>query len=103
MILSSKSNHGLVRSAATLPGRDVTQNARLFAAVTQASDDALVAVFDAKYHYGWPTIDAFVQEVGNARVYDGVHYRFSTEVGAAMGRQIGALAVARHLRNQDPK
>jgi len=168
--------HGLVRCVATMPGRDVMQNARLFAAVTQASDDALVAVFDAKYHYAfwrpitairngdidgndaterdsswlpfidtpmhpeypcahcivaaaigvvlqaeigngppptltttsstangaarsWPNIDAFVQEVANARVYDGVHYRFSTEIGIAMGKQIGALAVDRYLRN----
>lgn len=28
-----------------------------------------------------------------ARIYDGVHYRHSTEVGSAMGRQIGELAV----------
>jgi hypothetical protein len=32
--------------------------------------------------------------VADARIYDGVHYRFSTEVGAAMGKQVGALAVA---------
>ncbi len=172
--------HGLVRSVAAVPGRELMQNARLFAAVTQATDDALVAVFDAKYHYGfwrpvtairngdidgndaterdaswqpfidtpmhpeypcahcivaaaigvvleaeirdgpqpaltttstsangaarsWPIIDAFVQEVSNARIYDGVHYRFSTEAGAAMGRQIGALAVARHLRKEASK
>jgi PAP2 superfamily len=165
--------HGLVRSVATMPGRDVMQNARLFAVVTQASDDALIAVFDAKYHYAfwrpitairngdidgndaterdaswlpfintpmhpeypcahctvaaaigvvlqaeigngplptltttsstangtsrsWSSIDAFVQEVSNARIYDGVHYRNSTEVGTAMGKQIGALAVTRY-------
>jgi hypothetical protein len=164
--------HGVVRSVAAIPGRDVTRNARLFAAATQAVDDSLIAVFDAKYHYGfwrpitairngdvdgndatdrdaswtpfidtpmhpeypcahciqagaigaileaeigaaappvlstisatangatrrWPSVDAFVQEVGNARVYDGVHYRYSTEVGAEMGRRIGALAVRR--------
>jgi hypothetical protein len=168
--------HGLVRCVATMPGRDVVQNARLFAAVTQATDDALIAVFDAKYHYAfwrpitairnadidgndrtvrdsswipfintpmhpeypcahcivaatigavlqaeigdgpppaltttsstangtarsWPSIDAFVQEVANARIYDGVHYRNSTEVGAAMGKRIGALAVTRFPRN----
>lgn len=168
--------HGLVRSVATMPGRDVMQNARLFAAVTQASDDALIAVFDAKYHYAfwrpitairngdidgndrterdsswipfintpmhpeypcahcivaaaigtvlqaeigdgplptlttisstangtarsWSGIDAFVQEVANARIYDGVHYRNSTEVGTAMGKKIGALAVIRFPRN----
>jgi hypothetical protein len=166
--------HGVVRSVAEMPGRDLTRNARLFAAVTQAIDDALIAVFDAKYHYGfwrpitairngdidgndaterdaawvplidtpmhpeypcahciqsgvvgailqaeigrgaqpvltttsasangsarrWPNVEAFMQEVANARVYDGVHYRFSTEVGTDMGRRIGALAVQRFL------
>ena len=44
----------------------------------------------------WTSIDAFVQEVGNGRIYDGVHFRNSTEVGAEMGRKIGALSVARH-------
>src|SRR4029453_1090123 len=50
---------GVVRSVATLPGREVTQNARLFAAVTQATDDAYIAIFDAKYHYNfWRPITA---------------------------------------------
>jgi hypothetical protein len=43
--------HGIVRSVALAPGRDVAANARLFATVAQAMDDALIAVFDAKYHY----------------------------------------------------
>jgi hypothetical protein len=170
--------HGVVRSVATVPGREVTQNARLFAAVTQAIDDALIAVFDAKYHYNfwrpvtairngdvdgndaterdpswtplidtpmhpeypcahcilssavgtvlqaeigtgpmptltttsvtakgaarsWTNIDDFMQEVANARIYDGVHYRNSTEVGTAMGKQVGELVVAKYL--QAPK
>jgi hypothetical protein len=161
--------HGVVRSVADRPGRDVTQNARMLAAVAQGMDDALIAVFDAKYHYSfwrpitairngdqdgnestmrdpdwlpfidtpmhpeypcahcilsatvgtvleadaagkplpelstssytangatrrWKTVDEFVQEVGNARIYDGVHYRNSTEIGAAMGRRLGELA-----------
>ncbi|HEX9163472.1 MAG TPA: vanadium-dependent haloperoxidase [Thermoanaerobaculia bacterium] len=167
--------HGIVRSVATVSGREVTQNARLFAAVTQASDDAMIAIMDAKYHYNfwrpvtairngdidgndaterdpswtpfidtpmhpeypcahciisaaigtvlraeigtgpmptltttsttangaarsWTKIDDFIQEVANARIYDGVHYRNSTEVGIAMGKQIGELAVAKYLR-----
>ncbi|HSE06885.1 MAG TPA: hypothetical protein VLK35_22250 [Methylomirabilota bacterium] len=32
----------------------------------------------------------FAKEVAPARIYDGVHYRTSTEVGSAMGR-IGEL------------
>ena len=28
-----------------------------------------------------------------ARIYDGVHYRNSTEVGSAMGQKVGELAV----------
>jgi hypothetical protein len=164
--------HSVVRSVALMPGRSVAQNARLFAAASQAMDDALIAVLDAKYHYGfwrpvtairngdrddnpatdmesgwaplidnpahpeypsahsilagalgellkaevgrgrmpelvtssptangatrrWTTIDAFMQEVANARVWEGIHYRTSTEVGLGMGRQIGALGVAR--------
>jgi hypothetical protein len=170
--------YGLVRSVANVPGRDVTQNARLFAAVTQAMDDALIAVFDAKYYYNfwrpvtairngdidgndaterdpswtpfidtpmhpeypcahcivagavgtvlqaavgsgpmpvltttsptakgaarsWKTVEEFMQEVANARIYDGVHYRNSTEVGLAMGRQVGALAVAKFMQRPD--
>ena len=165
---------GIVQSVADVPGREITQNARLLAAVAQAADDALLAVFEAKYHYNfwrpvtairngdadgndaterdaswtpfietpmhpeypcahciqaatvgtllqaelgrtpaptfttssptaiagarrWPSVEAFVLEVGNARVYDGVHFRTSTEVGIAMGRRIGALAAERFL------
>lgn len=43
--------HGAVRSVALAPGRDLADNARLFATVAQAMDDALIAVFDAKHHY----------------------------------------------------
>ena len=170
--------YGLAQSVANQPGRDVTQNARLFAAVTQVMDDALIAVFDAKYYYNfwrpvtairngdldgndaterdptwtpfidtpmhpeypcahcivagavgtvlqaavgsgpvptltttspsakgaarsWKTTEEFMQEVANARVYDGVHYRTSTEVGLAMGKQVGALAVAKFLQRPD--
>ncbi|MBA2549124.1 MAG: vanadium-dependent haloperoxidase [Burkholderiaceae bacterium] len=170
--------NGIVLSIADVPGREVTQNARLFAAIAQAADDALLAVFEAKYHYNfwrpvtairngdldgndaterdpswtpfiespmhpeypcahcivaaavgtvlqaevgtgamptlttssylvkgparnWKKIDDFMQEVGNARVYDGVHFRNSTEVGTAMGKQVGELAVAKFLRRAD--
>ena len=163
---------GVLRSAALSPGREVTQNARLFAAACEALDDAYIAVFDAKYHYNfwrpitairngdkdgndaterdaswlpfidtpmhpeypcahcilsgavaavleaefaggtlptltttsptaegashsWTKLDDFTQEVANARIYDGVHFRNSTEVGTAMGKKVGALAVAK--------
>jgi hypothetical protein len=163
----------MVRSVAEVPGRELTQNARLFAVAGQAMDDALMAVFDAKYHYEfwrpvtairngdmdgneaterdaswlpfidtpmhpeypcahcilaaaigavlyaeigsgptpplrtasvtasgavrrWTKIDDMVQEVAKARIYDGVHYRTSTEVGTAMGQKIGALAATKY-------
>jgi hypothetical protein len=51
--------HALVRTVASAPGRDVQQNARLYASVAQAMDDALIAVFDAKYTYGfWRPVTA---------------------------------------------
>jgi len=166
--------HGVLRSVALAPGRDVLGNARLFAAAAQAMDDGLMAVFDAKYQYNfwrpstairnadingndaterdpswapfidtpmhpeypsahsvlaaavgavvkaevgsgalpvlatssptakgatrrWTRIDDFVQEVGNARVWEGVHYRSATDAGARMGQQIGELAATRLL------
>jgi hypothetical protein len=51
--------HGVVRSVALQPGRDVLANARLFATVAQAMDDALIAVLDAKYAYNlWRPVTA---------------------------------------------
>ena len=41
----------------------------------------------------WTSVGDFTKEVAQARIYDGVHYRFSTEVGSAMGKKIGELAV----------
>ena len=46
----------------------------------------------------WTKIDDFIQEMANARIYDGVHYRNPTEVGTAMGKQIGELVAAKYLR-----
>ena len=46
----------------------------------------------------WMKMEDFIQEVANGRVYDGVHFRNSTEVGTAMGRKIGELAVAKYLK-----
>jgi hypothetical protein len=157
----------VARSVASAPGRDASDNARLLAVAAMAMDDALIAVFDAKYAYNfwrpvtairnaedgirdpgwlpfidtpmhpeypcahcivsaslgavleaeigagpsptlssasstaggavrtWRSVGEFTREVALARIYDGVHYRFSTEVGATMGRQIGELAVRR--------
>ena len=161
--------NAVTRSVATAPGRSVAQNARLLAAASQAMDDALIAVMDAKYHYGfwrpvtairngdrdnnaatdleagwaplidapghpeypsahsilagavgellkaevgkgrmpelatssptangatrrWTSVEAFMQEVADARIWEGIHYRTSTDVGLSMGKRIGALA-----------
>jgi hypothetical protein len=43
----------------------------------------------------WNSVAEFVEEVSNARIYDGVHYRNSAEVGTALGRKVGELAAAR--------
>jgi PAP2 superfamily len=168
---------GVVRSVAEAPGRELTQNARLYAAVAQAADDAMIAIFDAKYQYNfwrpstairngdqdgndatqrdagwtpfietpahpeypsahsilasaigtvvqaevgkgpmpvlstssptaknavrrWTKVEDFIAEVAVARIYEGVHYRISTEVGTTMGRKIGELAAARYLAPQ---
>ena len=159
--------HPVIRSVALQPGRTIDQNARLYAAATMAMDDALIAVFDAKYTYNfwrpvtairngggakslkvdtgwapfintpmhpeypcahcvesgavaavleaevgtgpvalsstsptangakreWRSVGEFAEEVQMARIYDGVHYRNSAEVGSDLGRKVGRVAV----------
>jgi PAP2 superfamily len=169
--------HGVLRSVALQPGRDVARNARLFALASQAMDDALISTFEAKYHYNfwrpvtavrnadidghdgtqrdaswlplidtpmhpeypsahsvvastvaavikaelsrgpmpvlstssptakdatrrWTNVDDFVQEVSDARVWGGIHFRAATEAGQAMGQRIGEQAVQRWLAPQ---
>jgi len=41
----------------------------------------------------WTNMTAFAEEVANARIWAGFHYRFSTRVGTAMGQQIGDYMV----------
>jgi len=49
----------LARAVAGEPGREVTENALLLATVSKAMDDALIAVFDAKYTYNfWRPVTA---------------------------------------------
>jgi hypothetical protein len=49
----------------------------------------------------WTSVDEFTKEVADARIYDGVHYRTSADVGVAMGKQIGALAAEAHFTRPD--
>jgi hypothetical protein len=46
----------------------------------------------------WERLEDYMQEVNNARIWAGVHYRFSTVVGSDMGRRIGELSVREYLK-----
>ncbi|MGB8398737.1 vanadium-dependent haloperoxidase [Bradyrhizobium sp.] len=46
----------------------------------------------------WTRLQDYSDEVSNARIHAGFHYRFSTEVGKDMGSKIGELTVATQLR-----
>ena len=41
----------------------------------------------------WSNLDDFTTEVANARIWAGFHYRFSTRVGTALGRQVAQYVV----------
>jgi len=41
----------------------------------------------------WTNLKALVDEVSEARIWAGFHYRFSTRVGTEMGRKIGQYTV----------
>ncbi len=169
------SNQPLARQIAIKKGMSVVEAARFMALVTIAEMDALIAVFDAKFHYTfwrpitairngdidgnpatervatWQPIDitpphpeypcahcigsgaessaiatilgtdeipevaltsptmpgvthrftnlhAFNEEVSEARIVAGFHWRFSTVVGKSMGWKIGAYTVETCLR-----
>jgi hypothetical protein len=174
MITGPQSFDPIVRQLAATPGRNLSQNARLFALVEMAVADSYIAVFDAKYTYNfwrpitairngdidgneattrdagweplvdtplhpeypcahcinsgaaravlesefgtgpnpltmisptapgmehkWASIQEYADEVASARIYGGIHYRNSTVVGKAMGKQIGELAVQNYLK-----
>jgi hypothetical protein len=163
---------GVVSSLARAPGREVTRNARLFAAVMGALNDTEIAVFETKYHYNfwrpitairngdidgnpdterdpdwtplittpiqpeypcahcmiasavgtviradlgkgapspmlstksntlpgvtrsWKSPEDVVAEVRAARVYCGVHYKTSADVGFHMGEEVGKVVAA---------
>jgi hypothetical protein len=46
----------------------------------------------------WTTFSAGVDDVVNARVYSGIHYRTSDQVGARLGRQVAQFVVHHALR-----
>jgi hypothetical protein len=46
----------------------------------------------------WTSIDDFVREVSESRIYAGIHYRFSTDAGIALGTNIGELTARRVLQ-----
>lgn len=46
----------------------------------------------------WTNLDLYTEEVANARIWAGFHYRFSTRVGTGMGHQIGDYVVKNVLQ-----
>jgi len=46
----------------------------------------------------WTRIADYMEEPSNARVWAGIHYRFSTKVGADMGRKIGQYTLEHALQ-----
>jgi len=162
--------HPFVRELVTAKQMSIGESARLMTLVAVGLNEALIAVFDAKYHYNfwrpitsirngdidgnpatdreaawqpidntpmhpeypcahcilsgsvagvikavlgtedipevavtsptapgvthrWSKLTAFTDEVANARIWAGFHYRFSTRVGTDMGQQIGEYVV----------
>jgi len=46
----------------------------------------------------WTSVRDWADEISAARIYGGIHYRNSTMVGQAMGKQIGELTVQNFLK-----
>jgi hypothetical protein len=50
----------------------------------------------------WTSMTNFTQEVANARIWSGFHYRFSTRVGTDMGLKIGEYVVKNVMQPVEP-
>jgi len=46
----------------------------------------------------WSNVDDFTAEVANARIWAGLHYRNSTRVGTAMGREVAQYVLAHTMQ-----
>jgi hypothetical protein len=46
----------------------------------------------------YSTYEEITEDIDNARVYGGIHFRFDQRAGARQGRKIGAWVVKHHLR-----
>jgi hypothetical protein len=46
----------------------------------------------------YTTFEEITEDIDNARVYGGIHFRFDQRAGARQGRRIGAWVVNHHLR-----
>jgi PAP2 superfamily len=57
------------------------------------SEVALTSPATPGVTHRWTNLTAFTEEVANARIWAGFHYRFSTRVGTDMGLQIGEYVV----------
>jgi hypothetical protein len=170
LMVGPRAYHPFARALVAAKQMDLVDSARFMALVSVGLNEALIAVFDAKYHYNfwrpitairngdiddnartdreatwqpidntpmhpeypcahcilsgsvagvvkavlgttdipeiamtsatatgvthrWTNLEAFTQEVANARIWSGFHYRFSTRVGTQMGLQIGEYVV----------
>lgn len=51
----------------------------------------------------WETFQEAIDEVIDARVYSGIHYRTFHEVGARLGRQVGQFVLTHALKAVRPR
>jgi membrane-associated phospholipid phosphatase len=49
-----------------------------------------------------PQLDAMAAEGAISRLYGGIHYRFDTEAGLALGRKVGAYVLSRDVVGHEP-
>jgi PAP2 superfamily len=59
----------------------------------QVSEISLISASVPGVTRQWTRLRDYNEEVANARIYAGFHYRFSTEVGKDMGRKVGELTL----------
>jgi hypothetical protein len=69
---------------------------RLFGSDDHSIALSSAAVPDVTLHYG--SFEEITDDIDDARVYGGIHFRFDQRAGADQGRRVGNFIVAHHLQ-----
>ena len=94
IVTPSFPGYGSAHGAASGAARKVCE--RLFGEGHHAMTLSHPGIPDVTLHYN--TFEDITEDIDDARVYGGIHFRYDQEAGERQGRRVGAYVIEHHLR-----